>query len=98
MPFGFRCKGINEPTADKPAENRQKQERPSVEDGFCGFKEMPFPRGRGRTIPGDLIQQEMGPDLTEKMKKDGSQTGDETDQDKIEAPFSHRSDGIGLFL
>ena len=98
VPLGFRCKGIYKPPADEPPENRQKKEYPSVENRLCGFKKMPLTRGRRGAISSKLVQQEVGSDLTEKMKKNGPKTGDKTDQDKIKAPFPHRSDDFGLFL
>ena len=94
--FGLRRKSIHKPPADNPPENRQKKEHPSIEDRLRGFKKVSLTGGSGWSIPGHLVQQEMGTDLTKEMKKNGTQTCYDTNQDKIKAPFTHRCNGIGL--
>ena len=79
VPFRFGCKGVDDEAAEESAYGRNDQEQPGMKRLGGIADKVGFSTGRAGMVTRNGIERKVENDLTCRKEDDGSDTGDDAD-------------------
>ena len=86
--FGFGRKRIDQPAAEMPPRAGRNNSIQRLKGVAVRRKQMVLAGRRRRPVTGQKIEKKMYSELAQIVKYNGSQTGDDADQDKLNRPLA----------